>query len=152
MCVLGFWLGLDDHHPCSLSENESLFTLPPWTNPYLLYAITLSMSLHFMILYVPFFTKLFAITSLTWPEWQGVIWISLPIIVLDELLKWVSRAYVMPMRARAALEAGAADLTAATTPKTSSKAKKANSASDALSSPRRRRSNADSPTRKSKRA
>lgn len=80
----------------SLSENESLLTLPPWTNPYLLLAIMLSMALHFMILYVPFFTKLFAITALNWAEWQGVLWISLPIIFIDEILKWVSRTYVNP--------------------------------------------------------
>lgn len=39
----------------SLSENESLLTLRPWDNLYLCGAILLSMSLHFMILYVPFF-------------------------------------------------------------------------------------------------
>lgn len=37
----------------SLSENESLFTLPLWSNVYLCGAISLSMALHFMILYVP---------------------------------------------------------------------------------------------------
>ena len=40
----------------SLSENESLLRLPIWKNPFLVAAITLSMALHFMILYVPFFT------------------------------------------------------------------------------------------------
>ena len=40
----------------SLSENESLLALPVWKNMYLVAAITLSMALHFMILYVPFFT------------------------------------------------------------------------------------------------
>jgi hypothetical protein len=40
----------------SLSENESLLRLPVWKNMYLVGAITLSMALHFMILYVPFFT------------------------------------------------------------------------------------------------
>lgn len=40
----------------SLSENESLLSLPLWKNMYLVGAITLSMALHFMILYVPFFT------------------------------------------------------------------------------------------------
>lgn len=43
----------------SLSENESLLKLPLWKNVYLVGAITLSMSLHFMILYVPFFTVSF---------------------------------------------------------------------------------------------
>ena len=40
----------------SLSENESLLALSVWKNLYLVAAITLSMALHFMILYVPFFT------------------------------------------------------------------------------------------------
>jgi Ca2+ transporting ATPase len=39
-----------------LAENESLFSMPPWRNMYLVYAIALSMSLHFVILYVPFFS------------------------------------------------------------------------------------------------
>jgi len=40
----------------SLSENESLLRLPLWKNMYLVGAIALSMSLHIMILYIPFFT------------------------------------------------------------------------------------------------
>jgi Ca2+ transporting ATPase len=40
----------------SLSENESLLVLPVWKNPFLVAAVALSMGLHFMILYVPFFT------------------------------------------------------------------------------------------------
>lgn len=37
---------------CSLSENQSLLRMPPWENVWLLGAICLSMSLHFLILYV----------------------------------------------------------------------------------------------------
>lgn len=40
----------------SLSENESLLQFPPWKNAYLVFAVALSMALHFMILYVPFFS------------------------------------------------------------------------------------------------
>ena len=40
----------------SLSENESLLTLPLWSNKYLVLSIILSMVLHFAILYVPLFT------------------------------------------------------------------------------------------------
>lgn len=36
----------------SLSENQSLLRMPPWSNGWLAAAMTLSMSLHFMILYV----------------------------------------------------------------------------------------------------
>ena len=36
----------------SVSENQSLFVMPPTQNPLLVGAILLSMSLHFVILYV----------------------------------------------------------------------------------------------------
>ena len=44
----------------SLSENESLLTFPLHKNMYLVLAISLSMALHFMILYVPFFSVSFS--------------------------------------------------------------------------------------------
>ncbi|KAI8988309.1 SERCA-type calcium-translocating P-type ATPase [Mycotypha africana] len=80
----------------SLSENESLLTLPLWSNPYLVLSIALSMVLHFMILYVPFFTKLFAIVPLNKEEWIAVLWISFPVIVIDEVLKFITRNWVEP--------------------------------------------------------
>lgn len=36
----------------SLSENQSLLVMPPWINIWLLLAMILSMTLHFVILYV----------------------------------------------------------------------------------------------------
>ncbi|KAF8655969.1 hypothetical protein AX16_002829 [Volvariella volvacea WC 439] len=74
----------------SLSENESLLRFPVWRNPFLVAAIALSMALHFMILYVPFFTNLFAITPLNWAEWKAVLYLSAPVLVLDEVLKYIS--------------------------------------------------------------
>ncbi|KAL7749773.1 hypothetical protein RI367_004649 [Sorochytrium milnesiophthora] len=80
----------------SLSENESLLTLPLWANPSLVFAIILSMLLHFVILYVPFFSSTFAIVPLNWDEWMGVVYISLPVILIDEVLKWYSRTFIAP--------------------------------------------------------
>ncbi|KAI0807202.1 calcium-transporting ATPase [Fomes fomentarius] len=80
----------------SLSENESLFRLPLWKNPFLVGAIALSMALHVAILYIPFFTTLFAITPLSWTEWQAVLYISAPVILIDELLKFVTATFISP--------------------------------------------------------
>ncbi|KAJ7470580.1 Ca-transporting ATPase [Mycena latifolia] len=80
----------------SLSENESLLALPVWKNPYLVAAVALSMGLHFMILYVPFFTALFAITPLNWAEWKAVLYLSAPVILIDEVLKFISATFVNP--------------------------------------------------------
>ncbi|CCA77785.1 related to endoplasmic reticulum calcium transporter [Serendipita indica DSM 11827] len=75
----------------SLSENESLLVLPVWKNMFLVAAITLSMLLHIGILYIPFFTNLFAITPLNWTEWKAVLLISAPVLFIDESLKFTTR-------------------------------------------------------------
>lgn len=64
----------------ALSSSESLLTLPLWSNMVLVYAITLSMALHFALLYVPVLQMLFAITPLNWNEWKAVLIISAPVM------------------------------------------------------------------------
>lgn len=115
---------------CSLSENQSLLRMPPWENVWLLGSICLSMSLHFLILYVEplpvsplvlwqrgdtpqliFFLKgvhsnpllsspplqlIFQITPLNLTQWLMVLKISLPVILLDETLKFAARNYLEP--------------------------------------------------------
>ncbi|TPX40838.1 hypothetical protein SeMB42_g05849 [Synchytrium endobioticum] len=84
----------------SLSENESLITFPLWNNVYLILAISLSMVLHFMILYFPFFTNLFAIVPLNYEEWKWVLLISFPVVIVDEILKYISRKFVSKQTAQ----------------------------------------------------
>ena len=64
----------------ALSSSESLLTLPLWENMILVYAITLSMVLHFALLYTPFLQTLFSIVPLDWNEWQAVLLISIPVM------------------------------------------------------------------------
>ena len=81
----------------ALSSSESLVTMPLWKNMKLIYAITVSMVLHFGILYTPFLQGLFSIEPLNWVEWQAVLLISLPVIFIDEGLKYVERQlYITP--------------------------------------------------------
>ncbi len=75
----------------ALSENCSLLSLPPWTNPWLMAAIALSMALHLAILYIPPLAVAFSVTALAWGEWRAVLWLSAPVILVDEALKVVSR-------------------------------------------------------------
>uniref|UniRef100_A0AAQ5Y2A2 Calcium-transporting ATPase n=1 Tax=Amphiprion ocellaris TaxID=80972 RepID=A0AAQ5Y2A2_AMPOC len=77
-----------------LSENQSLLRMPPWENIWLLGAICLSMSLHFLILYVEPLPVIFQITPLDTTQWMMVLKISLPVILLDELLKFFARNYL----------------------------------------------------------
>ena len=64
----------------ALSSSESLLTLPLWENMVLVYAITLSMVLHFALLYTPFLQGLFSIVPLNWNEWRAVLLISAPVM------------------------------------------------------------------------
>ncbi|XP_038057034.1 calcium-transporting ATPase sarcoplasmic/endoplasmic reticulum type-like isoform X2 [Patiria miniata] len=75
----------------SLSENQSLLVMPPWSNIWLIGAIILSMALHFVILYVDIMSTVFQITPLDFTEWMAVLKISFPVILLDEMLKFVAR-------------------------------------------------------------
>jgi len=82
----------------SLSENESLLRLPIWKNPFLVAAIALSMALHLGILYIPFFTSVFAITPLNWAEWKAVLYFSAPVLLIDEVLKFITVTVIQPLR------------------------------------------------------
>ena len=75
----------------ALSENQSLLTTPPTSNVYVLLACGLSFALHFMIVYVPFFAGIFHVAPLNQEEWLHVLYASLPVFALDELLKLISR-------------------------------------------------------------
>jgi Ca2+ transporting ATPase len=75
----------------SLSENQSLLVMPPWTNMWLLGAMALSFTLHFVILYIDILTTVFQTYPLGVVEWLTVFKISIPVILLDELLKLIAR-------------------------------------------------------------
>uniref|UniRef100_A0A7S2W2D4 Cation-transporting P-type ATPase N-terminal domain-containing protein n=1 Tax=Mucochytrium quahogii TaxID=96639 RepID=A0A7S2W2D4_9STRA len=75
----------------SLSENESLFTVAPWSNVWLLAAISLSFVLHFAILYTPSLAPVFAVAPISFDEWLAVFWFSFPVIFIDEVVKFFSR-------------------------------------------------------------
>lgn len=64
----------------ALSSSESLLTLPLWENMMLVYAIALSMALHFALLYVPFLQSLFSILPLDLNEWKAVLAFSAPVM------------------------------------------------------------------------
>merc|ERR1712141_743046 len=77
----------------SVSENQSLLVMHPWVNIYLLMAMALSFSLHFMILYIDVFNVVFNISALSFDQWMVVLKFSLPVLLVDEALKFVARNY-----------------------------------------------------------
>lgn len=75
----------------NLSENQSLLVIPPWSNLWLLGSILLTMLLHVLILYVEPLSTLFSVAPLSWSEWTTVLYLSFPVIIIDEILKFFSR-------------------------------------------------------------
>jgi len=78
----------------SLSENQSLWVMPPWTNPWLISAMALSMTLHFVVLYVDILSTVFSVCPLNLYEWMAVLKISAPVLLLDEALKFIARKFI----------------------------------------------------------
>ncbi|XP_021289724.1 calcium-transporting ATPase 1, endoplasmic reticulum-type-like [Herrania umbratica] len=76
----------------ALSEDGSLLTMPPWVNPWLLLAMSVSFGLHFLILYVPFLAQVFGIVPLSFNEWLLVLSVAFPVILIDEILKFIGRS------------------------------------------------------------
>ncbi|CDJ33632.1 calcium-transporting ATPase, putative [Eimeria mitis] len=86
----------------ALSENHSLLRMPPWANPYLLLATASSLLVHCAILYIPFLRRVFGVVELTSMDWLYVLLWSFPIIILDEILKFLGRRHFAKQRASAA--------------------------------------------------
>ena len=77
-------------------QDNSILQMPPWCNPWLLVAMALSFGLHFAILYVPVLAGVFSIVPLSLNEWLLVLLFAFPVILIDEVLKFVGRNFVNP--------------------------------------------------------
>ena len=75
----------------ALSENESLLSHAPSSNPWLIGAIAISLLFHLVILYVPWLATIFSVAPLSSREWYAVMWFSFPVIPVDEILKFAAR-------------------------------------------------------------
>ncbi|WVZ60446.1 hypothetical protein U9M48_010466 [Paspalum notatum var. saurae] len=76
----------------NLSENQSLLITRPWSNLWLVGSIILTMLLHVAVLYIEPLSALFSVSPLSWAEWKIVFYLSFPVILIDEVLKFFSRS------------------------------------------------------------
>eukprot|EP00246_Nothoceros_aenigmaticus_P008862 TRINITY_DN2400_c0_g1_i17.p1 TRINITY_DN2400_c0_g1~~TRINITY_DN2400_c0_g1_i17.p1 ORF type:complete len:315 (-),score=50.16 TRINITY_DN2400_c0_g1_i17:303-1247(-) len=75
----------------NVSENQSLLVIAPWSNPWLITSIIVSVSLHLLIIYFPPLAVLFSVVPLTGAEWKAVFFLSFPVVLVDEVMKVFSR-------------------------------------------------------------
>ena len=76
---------------CAVSEFESLLTTPPWSNRWLLAGVALPLILHFAVLYTPVLAAIFQLSPLTRSGWLTVAAFSLPLVLLEEMIKLYAR-------------------------------------------------------------
>ena len=75
----------------ALSENQSLLKVGIFSNLWLWGAIMISISTHLFILYVKPLTRIFGTVPLNFSQWILALVLSLPVIIIEEILKFVSR-------------------------------------------------------------
>ena len=76
---------------CSVAETSSILVTPPWANGWLVAATSASFAMHLAIMYVPALAQVFGLVPLSAGEWGMVAALSLPVVVVDEGMKWVTR-------------------------------------------------------------
>eukprot|EP00331_Platyophrya_macrostoma_P007514 CAMPEP_0176423202 /NCGR_PEP_ID=MMETSP0127-20121128/10150_1 /TAXON_ID=938130 /ORGANISM="Platyophrya macrostoma, Strain WH" /LENGTH=1036 /DNA_ID=CAMNT_0017804121 /DNA_START=15 /DNA_END=3125 /DNA_ORIENTATION=- len=76
----------------ALSEDSSLLSIGLFANPILLVACAISVALHCAILYIPFLRNIFGTAPLSLKDWGLALVFSFPVVIVDEVLKAVSRA------------------------------------------------------------
>lgn len=75
----------------AMSEDQGMLTIGIFNNMWLWYAIISSTILHCFILYIPVFSSLFSTTPLDFFDWILVMVFTIPVIFIEEVLKYFSR-------------------------------------------------------------
>lgn len=78
----------------SRSEFRSILTMSPFSNPFLLYALLASTFAQLAVIYVPALQWLFQTEPLDWQDWGLVLAVSVTVILMVEVDKWIRRRWV----------------------------------------------------------
>jgi Ca2+-transporting ATPase len=74
---------------CTVSVNSSIFVVGPQRNPWLLLGVAVPFALNVALIYIPTLEGNFGLVPLTADDWFKVILWSFPIVIIDELLKYI---------------------------------------------------------------
>jgi Ca2+-transporting ATPase len=77
----------------AVSLDGSMLRVPPWRNRWLLLGVSVPFLLHLAVLYVPALASTFGLAPLSRREWGVILRFALPILLLEEGLKWLARHY-----------------------------------------------------------
>jgi Ca2+-transporting ATPase len=75
----------------AVSLDSSLVRVQPWQNPWLIPGVLLPLALHLLVIYWSPLANIFGMSPLSTNEWKVVAMFSFPVVILEEVLKWVGR-------------------------------------------------------------
>ena len=75
----------------AVSLDSSLVRVQPWQNPWLIPGVLLPLALHLLVIYWSPLANIFGMSPLSASEWKVVAMFSFPVVILEEVLKWVGR-------------------------------------------------------------
>lgn len=73
---------------CSISIDSSIFRVGPQKNPWLLLGVSVPFAFNLAIIYTPALEQSFGLSPLDGNDWLKVLAWSLPIVLIDEALKY----------------------------------------------------------------
>lgn len=74
---------------CSVSIDSSIFSVGPQRNPWLLLGVSIPFAFNLAIIYTPELGQSFGLVPLDGDDWLKVLAWSLPIVFIDEVLKYI---------------------------------------------------------------
>ncbi len=78
------------------SETKSVFRIPFAGNPFLIIAIVGAQALHIAAMYLPWLSGVLDVQPIAWNNWLLVAAIAVSLLVVMEILKWLTTRYDMP--------------------------------------------------------
>jgi P-type Ca2+ transporter type 2C len=75
----------------AVSLDGSLYRVQPWKNPWLLPGVLVPFLLHLAVINIKPLANIFGLAPLSWTEWKAVLAFASPIVILEEVLKYIGR-------------------------------------------------------------
>jgi len=71
------------------SEKKSIFKMPFFKNKYLMVGLIVAITLHLIVLYVPFFQQLFSTIPISLADWLKIVLVSSTVFWAEEIRKYI---------------------------------------------------------------
>lgn len=76
----------------AISERQSIISMGPWANPYLMLAIVGSLFIHLLTIEVPIMQRIFSTVSLDFRHYLVLLLLGVPTLIIEEIFKAYLRA------------------------------------------------------------